>query len=339
MVMEVILLQDVEQLGKAGERIKVRDGFSRNFLIPKRLAVPISEGGLRFLEAKKKQAERKRIQEQEAAHALAERIKQLTCVLKVKVGTEGKLFGSVTRQDIHAALQKEKIEVRTLKKVIKDIIRFDKIIDSASNEKDRRILEAVLMQEILDEKKLADQDFLEEEIKKYKTYIANHYKEIFTTDITLTKDSEHNTYAINFSCKEEGFETKAVLEFNFIHSPHYYELARVRKNFDTLGEFPVTLTSDETAPVTLTTHLDLKNMIVNKGKEGTYIQRYKGLGEMNPGQLWETTMNPESRSLLQVKVDDAVEADSIFSILMGDQVEPRKDFIYENALNVKNLDI
>ena len=109
--MEVILLQDVDQIGKAGDRVKVRDGFSRNFLIPKRLAVPATEGGLRFLEAKKKRAETKRVQEKEAANTLAEKIKQWTCVIKAKVGTEGKLFGSVTRQDVHDAFQKEGFQV------------------------------------------------------------------------------------------------------------------------------------------------------------------------------------------------------------------------------------
>jgi len=84
---------------------------------------------------------------------------------------------------------------------------------------------------------------------------------------------------------------------------------------------------------------ELLSYFMAEGKKGISVQRYKGLGEMNPGQLWETTMNPEKRMLLQVRVEDAVGATEIFSILMGDEVEPRRSFIENNALEVSMLDI
>ena len=84
---------------------------------------------------------------------------------------------------------------------------------------------------------------------------------------------------------------------------------------------------------------DLMTAIKEAGKQGASIQRYKGLGEMNPEQLWETTMNPEKRTLLQVRIEDAIETDEIFTILMGEGVEARREYIENHALEVTNLDV
>ena len=110
-----------------------------------------------------------------------------------------------------------------------------------------------------------------------------------------------------------------------------------------LGEAPYTIIQRDADGVKSERHIenmrDLIDYVIQVGQKGLSIQRYKGLGEMNPEQLWETTMDPEKRTLLQVKIEDAVAADEIFTTLMGDQVEPRKNFIFENALNVSNLDV
>jgi DNA gyrase subunit B len=128
-----------------------------------------------------------------------------------------------------------------------------------------------------------------------------------------------------------------------IYSTNYQRCLDLGRNITKYDFPPFTIAykekNKEVEPQTAKDKIDLLNIFLREGKKGITIQRYKGLGEMNPDQLWETTMNPEKRNLLQVKVEDVVDTDEIFTILMGEAVEPRRDFIQSNALEVSTLDI
>ena len=153
----------------------------------------------------------------------------------------------------------------------------------------------------------------------------------------LSWDEEHNVYG--FEVRESnGKDVRSRVHWDLITSVEYRHLYQVRQEIQEMAPPPYTLV-EKGKKVTIDHEERLLEALNHLGKEGLSIQRYKGLGEMNPEQLWETTMNPESRTLLKVKVEDAIAADEIFSILMGDEVEQRRQFIEENALFVQRLDI
>jgi DNA gyrase subunit B len=157
-------------------------------------------------------------------------------------------------------------------------------------------------------------------------------------DVTAVRDEITEAVSVQFRAGNNGSGKTFSINNDLFGQ---YEFRQVVKAYDLLSAFglpPYSVKQGE--DTTLYTSVDaLLEQIYKLAEKGLTIQRYKGLGEMNPEQLWDTTMNPETRRLLQVTVQDAVGADEIFTILMGDQVEPRRLFIQENALEVKNLDI
>jgi DNA gyrase subunit B len=135
-----------------------------------------------------------------------------------------------------------------------------------------------------------------------------------------------------------GVKEYAHLDMGLINSADARALYRYADRLGEVYSQPPVLRRKDNAE-TISGPLALRDAVFATGRKGLTMQRYKGLGEMNAEQLWETTLDPNVRSLLQVKVSDATDADSLFARLMGDDVEPRRDFIQENALSVANLDV
>ena len=156
-------------------------------------------------------------------------------------------------------------------------------------------------------------------------------------DVSPDSDSAASDEVRGVASRIPGLGDVPVLGALF-RSVEYRRLTRLQETMDKLGEPPLFVVHAK-GEEKLSSRQSLLNHLMEAGKKGLSIQRYKGLGEMNPDQLWETTMDPERRRVLEVRIEDAAEADRLFSILMGDAVEPRRQFIEENALDVRNLDV
>lgn len=151
----------------------------------------------------------------------------------------------------------------------------------------------------------------------------------------LTSDEEHGLSEIEIKLANGS---TVLIDWELATHVEFQRAVELYKSFVQLSQPPFVIIEGDTE-TEVETRDDMLNHILSAAKKDLHIQRYKGLGEMNPEQLWETTMDPEKRTLLQVKIDDAVETDQVFTVLMGDQVEPRRRFIEDNALDVKNLDV
>ncbi|PKG97907.1 DNA topoisomerase (ATP-hydrolyzing) subunit B [Paraglaciecola sp. MB-3u-78] len=159
-----------------------------------------------------------------------------------------------------------------------------------------------------------------------------------TYSFEIRHNSERNNWFVTIIIRKHGIDTEYRIDHEFIDSNEYKRLKALNLAINGIIETGgYVKRNDKIKPVS--TFVDALDWLMAESKRGQYIQRYKGLGEMNPIQLWETTMDPASRRMLQVTIEDAVGADQLFTTLMGDQVEPRRAFIEENALKVANLDV
>jgi len=223
--------------------------------------------------------------------------------------------------------------------VLKNLVRYEKILERFERKRiHANVLRAMVLEGGLKEETLKTREGLKEGMNRAIKYLQIFFPEISKSSVQIETDEEYECFKAIFVIKKNGGAQNVEIGKELLESPEYKELLQLNPRTQGLGLPPYHVEEDG-EPIKFNTSKELVNFILERGKKGLSIQRYKGLGEMNPEQLWETTMNVEKRRLLQIKIEDAVEADEIFTILMGDQVEPRRAFIEENSLKVKNLDI
>jgi DNA gyrase subunit B len=200
----------------------------------------------------------------------------------------------------------------------------------------RSITEKLIDQPAVDDSRLADEGWMLEWCEHLQTSMDRVDAE--QPLVSLEFDPEHQVYCPIVQMRIRGITERIRLPQSFFFSLEYRGIAELGAQVrELLEEGAFVQRGDRNMPVA--TFGEALNWLLSEARRGLDVQRYKGLGEMNPDQLWQTTMDPNVRRMLQVTVDDAIAADRMFTTLMGDQVEPRREFIEANALSVVNLDI
>jgi DNA gyrase subunit B len=227
-------------------------------------------------------------------------------------------------------------ELGKLLRVVNEYRRMSAQLDKSG---DARI-SAAFAEAGLDEEILSDRARLEAMVREsVKPTLAARYGELGEATFDIDADEEHSSCRVRTPRGRAGVKRETVIDVDVIQSPEFQKLRKEGQELGRRLSLPCHVVPGANEPVQVDTYEQLSRVVEEQGRKGLSIQRYKGLGEMNADQLWETTMNPDRRTLLQVRVDDSVDADQIFTKLMGDLVEPRRDFIEDHALSVRNLDV
>ncbi len=230
--------------------------------------------------------------------------------------------------DLEIPIRGQAVKGKALIPHLKRLYRFERVIQWFERRRNDPELLLFILSSGINKDTLKDRVKIEEILRM----IKEKDQRINIGEIQL--DEEHQTYGVEI--RKHNY--KLNLDTNFLTSPEFRELVNLFSVVRDLGESPYKVQTREGSKE-IGTLRELLDLILITAKKGLTIQRYKGLGEMNPQQLWETTMDPDKRTLLLVTVQDSVQSDEIFTILMGDQVEPRKEFITIHALEARNIDI
>jgi DNA gyrase subunit B len=239
-----------------------------------------------------------------------------------------KMLFELAAEDLSIMIKGQEIKGKALIPFLKRLVNFEKLLEWFKRRRKDPLILLFLLVEKIGKSLLKDRARITEILKKLKTQIPDvQLGELF-------EDEEHRSYGVEI----KRHNNKLVFDTNLLLSPEFRELETLYNYVQEFGKPPYKIiTKDGQKEMTSTT--DMINYVFETARKGLTIQRYKGLGEMNPHQLWETTMDSDKRTLLQVTIDDTVQAEHIFTTLMGDQVEPRKEFIVKHALEARNIDI
>ena len=213
-----------------------------------------------------------------------------------------------------------------LKEFINNIIQYETHLEYFEGKADPAIVDAILLGIQMNADGLKTDKSVNAQVAKMEKYLATLKTPHKIEKHEITDDPEHSCKRLTVTTVLNGTITSTIIDTDFFNSAEVIQLVETVGQIKTVGEGPYKISVKDTEEA-FDSLVDLKNFILDHGKSGVYVQRYKGLGEMNPEQLWETTMDPEKRTLLKVQVEDAVECDQVFTILMGDQVEPRRTWI------------
>ena len=234
-------------------------------------------------------------------------------------------------------IHEQQVSNEDLRSLIFDIEAFRNLLKQLANKFPFDLLYYFISNDIKFTDKLVDKDSAQkfgEELKKWsETKMSDGISELQTDVIEVDGKAQLQIKMVKFAQR-----TTSIARAQFDTLPQTEELNDLWQRISSKLKIP-TKAQFGNEEKEFDSYFEFYDWVMECTKKGYYIQRYKGLGEMNPDQLWETTLNPENRTLLQVSVDDAVGADDTFSVLMGEQVEPRRQFIHENALLAKDLDV